>query len=188
MCGYASGAMASLPDSAGGKTVAFALRSLKTAVFFEQQLRTVGELLDEGNEIVGHKIVRDGTTGACVDLALDAEFAGARYFIPTSPQPEPLSIMHIGQFANDLALCDGKPDADGGYAYAGGASYAEASSASNLLVLVQRLERDPERPSVLLPSRPISTLSRDVTFANRAPMEVGCEYGPNYWEQAAAAA
>ena len=78
--------------------------------------------------------------------------------------------MNIGQFANDLAI--------GG---AADAAYVDASSAANIVVLVQRLERDPLNPLLLLPSRPISTLSRDVTFANQQPMEVGCEYGSNYW-------
>jgi hypothetical protein len=46
------------------------------------------------------------------------------------------------------------------------------------------MERNPERPSELRPTRPVSTLSRDVTFVNTEPMELGCEYGMRYWNAA----
>ena len=59
------------------------------------------------------------------------------------------------------------------------------SRAWEQLVLVQRMERDPERPSELRPTRPVSTLARDVTFVNMEPMELGCEYGVRYWNAAA---
>ena len=80
--------------------------------------------------------------------------------------------MNIGQFANDLAMPDAEP----------AAGYSSTSASQSVLVLVQRLERDPEVPTTLLPSRPITTLARDVTFSNRLPMELGCEYGSRYWE------
>eukprot|EP00287_Rhodomonas_sp_CCMP768_P029220 CAMPEP_0202830812 /NCGR_PEP_ID=MMETSP1389-20130828/16417_1 /ASSEMBLY_ACC=CAM_ASM_000865 /TAXON_ID=302021 /ORGANISM="Rhodomonas sp., Strain CCMP768" /LENGTH=72 /DNA_ID=CAMNT_0049504483 /DNA_START=105 /DNA_END=320 /DNA_ORIENTATION=+ len=72
--------------------------------------------------------------------------------------------MTLGQFANDLAI--GGEDGD--------EKYFQRSEESNLLVLVQRLERDPDSKngSVLRPSRPISTLKRDVVFANVLPMEI----------------
>ena len=47
--------------------------------------------------------------------------------------------------------------------------------------LEQRLERDPETPSMLRPSRPIPTLGRTITISNSLPMEVGCRYGGRYW-------
>ena len=45
ICGYADGSMSAIPDSDGGKSVAFALASLESVVWFEQQLRTVGGAL-----------------------------------------------------------------------------------------------------------------------------------------------
>ena len=62
-------------------------------------------------------------------------------------------------------------------------SYADASAEANVLVLVFRLERDAEAPSILLPTRPISTLARSVTFASTDPMELGCRYGETFWEE-----
>ena len=61
--------------------------------------------------------------------------------------------------------------------------YGAVSAEVNLLVLVFRLERDAETPAILLPSRPISTLARSVTFANAEPMELGCRYGERYWQE-----
>ena len=53
-----------------------------------------------------------------------------------------------------------------------------------MLVLVQRLERAADDETLLVPTRPISTLARDVTFENAEPMEIGCEYGERYWNAA----
>ena len=78
-----------------------------------------------------------------------------------------------GSSANDLAI---SPD------LSGGADYEGASASANVLVLVQRLERaPPPRDHVLRPSRPIPTISRDVTIASTTPMELGCQYGASYW-------
>ena len=33
-----------------------------------------------------------------------------------------------------------------------------------------------------MPTRPISTLSRALTFVNDVPMELGCSYGKRYWK------
>ena len=65
-------------------------------------------------------------------------------------------------------------------------TYDEFSAEANILVLVQRLERDPDTPELLRPSRPISTLSRKATFINAEPMELGCHYGEGYWQTMAA--
>lgn len=170
LCGYAQGMMESVADSDGGKTVAFALRTPGTAVFFEQGLHTVESLLGSGLTIAGHTGIASGDAGSLERIEVDEDYAGARYFVPVQPQPE-LSVMNIGQFANDLAI--GEEGAS--------EAYSDTSSLSNLLVLVQRLERSPTDANLLLPSRPISTLARDVTFENEQPMELGCEYGERYW-------
>ena len=176
LCGYADGKMQSQPDSDGGKTVSFALRSPGTAVYFEKELHTVGSLLEAGLSIAGHNAERDAT-GALTAVTLDPSYSGPRYFVP-SPFEE-LSVMNLGQFANDLAIGgDNQPEAE----------YYETSQIANLIVLVQRLERDPDNPNLLLPSRPVSPLAKDVTFENSLPMELGCEYGPTYWQRAAEAA
>ena len=164
-CGYAHGEMREAADAAGGKTVQFNLQSLSTIVFFEGQMWPVGDLLQqEGLSIAGYTATRDG-------LVVDESYSGPKFFVPASP-PGELSIMNVGQMANDLAI--------GG---ANSGAYAADSRAANLLGLVQRLERDPAHAdgTVLRASRPISTLARTVTIANTQPAEIGCEYGAGYW-------
>jgi len=173
ICGYAVGSLEALPDSDGGKTVAFALRQPSTSVFFERELATVSSCVGpdcDADTVAGH-VLRRSKEGEVMSIELDSTWEGRRYFVPSSEQGE-LSIMNIGQFANDLAMPGAEP----------AAGYSSTSASQNVLVLVQRLERDPEVPTTLLPSRPITTLARDVTFSNRLPMELGCEYGARYWE------
>lgn len=177
VCGYAAGRMRRAADSAGGKTVAFRLKEPSTSVFFEQQLHTVGALCAEPSAaaapveaIAGHTLVR-AADGRVEAVEADAAWEGERYFVPDAAQPPP-SIMTLGQMANDLGL--------GAEAEAAG-SYEAAAAERNVLVLVQRLERDAAAPSLLVPSRPVVALARDVTFSNAAPMELGCTYGGGYW-------
>lgn len=170
----------------------------------------VQELLDspDVDSIAGHQVERDAE-GNLVAISLDPGYKGERYFVPAAVQPEPLSILHLGQFANDLAIGEiqeeigeigaAVAEGEGGVAGAsegevagatdevrgedyGQEGYEAFSAAANLLVLVQRLERDPEEPSRLRPSRPVSALARAVTFLNQQPMELGCHYGAGYWE------
>jgi len=187
LCGYAEGEMVQTPDVAGGKTVAFQLRSPDAAVFFEGRLRTLRDLLlsDEGVErVAGHALVRDAVSGE-VD-GLELLLGELRYFVPAAQQPSPPTIMTLGQRANDLALGEAGGVAAQGEEYAGeerstSEEYAARSAQANALVLVQRLERSPDAPTELRPTRPITALARTVTFANVLPMEVGCQYGGGYW-------
>ena len=81
--------------------------------------------------------------------------------LPAAPeQPDPLDVTCLGQMANDLAMdaaasAASKRESD--------RLYDAASRDANLLVLVFRLERDEHLPHLLLPTRPISTLSRSIT-------------------------
>ena len=188
VCGYATGSMQVEPDL-GGKAVGFALDSLDASCWFEKQLLSVRDVLElpDVDAIVGHEVIR-AASGELEAIELDAEYAGARYFIPDAAQPDEVSILNAGQFANDLAVRL-PPDGDAPPAAATAAAaeaatddYADASAEANLLVLVYRLERDADAPSILVPSRPITTLARSITFANTVPMELGCRYGARYWE------
>lgn len=179
-CGYAQGSMCMDADSECGKTVTFALHSLKSQVFFEGGLWAVGALLEKGYAFAGYRATQDASTGELTGLAADPAYDGPRFFVPSSPQPE-LSIMNCGQMANDLAIGVEKLGGSGD-------AYSSDSRAANLLALVQRVERAGDEGSesqgrgmLLRASRPISTLARTVEIANEQPMEIGCEYGAGYW-------
>lgn len=148
--------------------------------------------LADVDAIAGHAVLR-GAAGELEGLQVDAEYAGPRYFVPSPTPPEQLDVLSLGQMANDLAVRapaapaaadDAPADADADApAVPASSSYADASAEANVLVLVFRLERDAEAPSILLPTRPISTLARSVTFASTDPMELGCRYGETFWEE-----
>merc|ERR1719393_730574 len=57
----------------------------------------------------------------------------------------------------------------------------ETDLESNILSLTFHVERSEDKPSMLIPSYPISTLSRDFKFTNSVPMELGCYYGWSFW-------
>lgn len=166
VCGYCEGTMRAAAES--DKAVAFALASPESVVWFERELRTVADVLaDESvEEIAGHVAERTAA-GELSGIALDAAWDGPRYFVPSEPQPSPLPVTALGQMANDLAIGNIADESDD-------ATYDRQSGESNLLCLVFRLERDEQRPGLLLPSRPISTMSRSITFVNDVPMELGC--------------
>ena len=208
VCGYAEGSMRTSAES--DKSVAFALASVDSVVWFERELRTVADVLaDESivsvalpsnrpvyfatcarthfsietahplalpqDSIAGHIVAYDDASAQALDIGLDASYDGPRYFVPAEPQPSPLPITALGQMANDLAVGDLDDEA-------GEEAYEEISEVSNLLVLVFRLERDENNPRLLVPSRPISTTGRSITFVNDVPMELGCRYGRRYWK------
>ena len=177
-CGYADGSMQSDADSTCGKTVTFALHSPSTRVFFEGRLLSVQELLQRGFAIAGYLPLQDAS-GALTGIERDAAYTGPLHFVP-SPTQGSYTIMNVGQMANDLAI-SAERLAQAGSEEALGRSYTEDSRDANILALVQRLERDAPESMQLIPSRPISTLARDVIIDSTQPVEVGCQYGAGYW-------
>ncbi len=53
--------------------------------------------------------------------------------------------------------------------------------ASNIAALVWRVEYNRDTGTVV-PSRPVVTFGRHVTFRNKKPMELGLRYGWRFWE------
>eukprot|EP00953_Heterococcus_sp_UTEX-ZZ885_P033043 17214-Heterococcus_DN1.PRE.2 len=186
---------------AGDKTVAFALDSLDAAVVYEDQVMRLSEAVaaaceegvDASDIIAGHTLLLDEAAGALV-LCAESEEPLPMYFVPhAQDEQQPCSVV-LGQYANDLAYsaADSLLDAAG---------YAAAAAQLNSLCLVWRLEREPQRqPTRLVPTWPVSVLSRDVTFDStdfKEPirhirwrsteacidtMRIGCTYGPQYWK------
>ena len=154
-----------------------------------------------------------GPSGELLGLELDPDYTGPRYFVPDETQPElsmltagqmandlavgPPPSADAAPSSAGATTAEADADATADAADAAGAAgatsvatppdaaegYGAVSAEVNLLVLVFRLERDAETPAILLPSRPISTLARSVTFANAEPMELGCRYGERYWQE-----
>jgi len=178
LCGYAAGDMQPKAD-VGGKSVKFGVSEDGVGcVWFEsklQPLRQVLQMLDVDG-LAGHDIETHPANDASDTTQLTVKpidgYKGAKYFVPSSVTSMPMDILSIGCMANDLAYSTEKDTA---------AKYKTRSKLSNILSLVQRLERDPSSTNTLRPSRPIPTISKPVSFTNYEPMEIGCEYGDAYW-------
>eukprot|EP00611_Tribonema_gayanum_P006764 TRINITY_DN1607_c0_g1_i3.p1 TRINITY_DN1607_c0_g1~~TRINITY_DN1607_c0_g1_i3.p1 ORF type:complete len:386 (+),score=91.17 TRINITY_DN1607_c0_g1_i3:50-1207(+) len=106
-----------------------------------------------------------------------------RYFVPDADGDR--SVRAMGQYANDLAYQQGM-----GHVPHAQESYRSRAHEKNVVQLVWRLERSPERASKgvhgvqLVPTWPVTVLSRDITFENVEPMELGCTYGWAFWDAA----
>ena len=260
LCGYGEGRMSAAPVEAGGKTIVFRLDSLRSDVFFQDQLMPLGAALaraaatttaavegggEEGPEhgsgggggkrvggarevrLAAHVLTRDAATGEVTGVAPDPHYDGPyRYFVPVDEEEEDdgegdddeeesgrgggggsgvVSAMSVGKMCNDLAVT---LDAETGKMRVAGerrnggddeAAYGEAADKRNLLVLTYRLhllgdgdgdgdgDGGDAEVVTIVPSAPLLTLTRSATFRNDEPLELGCRYGFQYWQDELAA-
>ena len=158
--------------------------------------------------LAAHRLTRNLTTGDVIGVSPDPDYDGPyRYFVPEDDMARRSCLttaMSVGQWCNDLAVCFDA--ASGGLRVVPQkgrdvsfdtteASYLAAADQYNLLVLTYRLnslsdlldqdknsKSDCNNDVVVVPSAPLLTLSKSVTFRNVEPMELGCKYGFQYWQ------
>jgi len=183
LCGYARGYFTD--DQEGDKSVGFIFRENSaddTAVFYNQQLMTLGDALRtvyvercaEGNLgssdlLFGHNVELNAETGE-ITIKSDEDFL-SRIFIPETAEENEFAATSLGVYANDLAY---DPDSNE-------EQYLENSERNNILQLVWRLAKD-EKNGMLVPTWPVVVTRNDVRLVNSVPMEVGLQYGFNYWD------
>lgn len=182
ICGYARGYFSDEED--GDKSVGFLFsgdNSTETAVFYNKELMTLGDALltvyqerceegntDTSNLLFGHAVQIDTETGS-VSITADEDFL-SRIFIPDVKEEDAFSATSLGIYANDLAY---DPDSDE-------LQYFENSERNNILQLAWRLAKD-EKNGMVVPTWPVVMTRQDVRLLNTVPMEVGLQYGFNYW-------
>lgn len=192
--GYARGSFQT--SSAGDKTVGFAIKSPQTAVFFNKQLMTLEQVFStvaaENSEVrlYGHDVMYDQEKEEIV-VRPSMDKSVPRYFIPDTSVEIANAGAFIGQYCNDLGFLFGDTSEK---------AYSDRSKAANCVELFWRLEfRDgqifPTWPvrfqhfpnktiftSVdLSVNKQVSVITRDLTFSNLKPMELGTTYGWRYW-------
>lgn len=185
LCGYARGYFAS--ESDGDKSVGFLFagdNADETAVFYNRELVPLGDALwsvyeqrcseggtsaDDQHLLFGHIVDLDKETGK-VAIKPEDEFS-SRIFVPEVDEATQFSATSLGIYANDLAY---DPDSNE-------LEYLENSEKNNLLQLVWRLARD-EKSGNLVPTWPVVIAKKDMRLLNTVPMEVGLQYGYNYWD------
>ena len=186
ICGYARGYFTD--EAQGDKSVGFLFKESSAdmvSVFYNQELITLGDAvwsvfeercaegnLDSGDLLFGHHVEVDSESGKVV-IKSDEEFL-SRIFIPDTPEDDQFAATSLGVYANDLAY---DPDSNE-------QEYFENSGRNNILQLVWRLAKD-EKNGMLVPTWPVVVVRKDVRLLNSVPMEVGVEYGFNYWDQVA---
>jgi hypothetical protein len=188
LCGYARGYFTDKEE--GDKSVGFMYRENSadvTAVFYNQQLMTLGEAIwnvyeercAAGNTgsselLFGHhvEINQDVLSPLGVDIKPDTEFV-SRIFIPVTKEEDQFAVTSLGVHANDLAY-DPNPDSNEN-------QYLENSERNNILQLVWRLAKD-EKTGMIVPTWPVVVARTDIRLLNTIPMEVGLQYGYNYWD------
>lgn len=155
-----------------------------TAVFYNKQLMTLGDALwiayqerckdgttKTNNLLFGHHVEIDKETSS-VSVDADKEFS-SRIFIPDTTEEDQFAATSLGVYANDLAY---DPDSTE-------EQYFKTSERNNILQLVWRLAND-EKNGMLVPTWPVVVARQDVRLLNTVPMEVGLQYGFNYWNAA----
>lgn len=182
ICGYARGYFSDKSD--GDKSVGFLFggnSANATAVFYNQQLMTLGDALltihqeqiahnkEQPVTLFGHRVDVDPESGV-VTVAVDEDFS-SRIFIPDVKKEDEFSATSLGVYANDLAY---DPDSNE-------QQYFENSERNNILQLVWRLAKD-EKNGMVVPTWPVVVIKQDVRLLNTLPMEVGLQYGFKYWD------
>ena len=186
LCGYARGYFTDQQE--GDKSVGFLFKENSadvTAVFYNQKLMTLGDAVwsvyeecraeentDSSNLLFGHTVKVNADT-CDIEIKADKEFL-SRIFIPDTPEESQFAATSLGVYANDLAY---DPDSNE-------EQYFENSEKNNILQLVWRLAKD-EISGNLVPTWPVVVARQDVRLLNTVPMEVGLQYGYNYWDAVA---
>mmetsp|Transcript_4832 Transcript_4832/g.7466 ORF Transcript_4832/g.7466 Transcript_4832/m.7466 type:complete len:424 (-) Transcript_4832:692-1963(-) len=209
-CGYARGTMKSTLstlEQQSGTVIEFRLfDGLESLVWYDGALMSVKKAIiaSKASGITGHRLIFapevenevehesvDGDTSLLkskdeiksttrlqrmVDLVFDESlYQNNRYFVPDCAQQETYTIRTLGKMMNDLA---GGCDSDD-------QTYERDSEDKNLVVIVPRVRavQSDNNDVTLEPyNMPIFTLARSVLITNEEPMEVGCKYGFNYWQ------
>ncbi len=190
LCGYARGYFTS--EETGDKSVSFTFTS-DTVVFFEKKLMGISDAIamayvtDDGDVdtlmatlmarptnalLWGHVVELEKETGGILSIQPDENF-DARIFIPDQEDNEnKFGASSLGVYANDLAY---DPDA------MNEKIYLKTSNQNNILQLIWRLAKD-EKTGLLVPTWPVVIARKDFRLVNTVPMEVGLQYGYQYWQ------
>jgi hypothetical protein len=185
LCGYSKSGVF-LDADVGDRTVGFSLTSGTTAVFFERELMEVQVALTKaaieyGNGacgLAGHELSMT-TNDQEETVTLHPMTSGFDPFfcpevISLDEETASISVQNFGQYCNDLAWNQMSPPSNL-------EEYIQRSAERNCVQLVWRLSYDAES-QCLIPTWPVSVLSRDVRFENHDFMELGTRYGWNYWQ------
>jgi hypothetical protein len=188
LCGYGKGQFRTAPQ--GDKSVGYTFRSTETLVVFEKNISSLSEVIQtvvkDDNSSITAQLLKDLMISHHVFPKWDTTRNLSTFHISPIlnatglvfiPDPvvsvENITIVNAGMFANDLGF---------NYSQAlilNSTVYDAASSDCNILQLIWRMEF---KNNTLFPTWPLVVVSKDLSFENYEPMEVGIKYGWHYWK------
>ena len=182
ICGYSDGEFHTKRSC--DKTVRYTFKNIMREVFFRNQTVPLKEAIEYGSDLhsrapgrvlnrrmLGHKIYLDCDDNLQVD---EDPWYTLRNFSPcTSTKFDEISSSNLGCYINDFAFRKDLTFDRSTY---------NSHVGKNCLDLVWCLELDEER-DMIVPDRPVIVTNKALVFDKiNTPMEVGIEYGWDFWE------
>jgi hypothetical protein len=189
LCGYSKGYFTSQEE--GDKSVAF-LYTSDTLVFYNKQLMGISDAINMANlqhigncdEILwGHDVIMtidndndndNGDKKMCIKTIAPNPKIQSRIFIPDAKENNNSEFAPtcLGMYSNDLAYDPNETCKE---------NYIKTSNENNILQLIWRLDLDTTK-NILVPTWPVVVAKQDFRLCNTVPMEVGLQYGFQYWK------
>ncbi len=184
ICGYAKGVLTE--SFMGDKTVGYRFKNKKNIIVFEKQIMPLSDCISIisnrtnalSTSIAGHFLDEDGNILPTMEYKRN-------YFVPDNICD--FSVGRLGMYANDFNI-DDKSTRDNNYYTKKGNYFSrkqtkrDNASSKNTLSLVWRMEWDDSK-KYLLPTWPVVITNKNMRFSNTEPIEVGLDYGRQYWQE-----
>lgn len=186
VCGYAKGTFTT--SFTGDKTVGYRFINANNIIVFEKQIMPLIDCItiisqrtnDLSNCIAGHTLNENNDIETMTNYQLN-------YFVPDNICD--YSVGRLGLYANDFNINDSSTS-ENNYYTAESVNYfarrkkmkSTKSSSKNILNLVWRMEWQ-ESTKQIVPTWPVLVTNKNLRFSNVEPMEVGLDYGRQYWQE-----
>ena len=184
ICGYAKGQLAE--SFVGDKTVGYRFKNTKNIIVFEKQIMPLSDCISIirnrtntlSTSIAGHLLDENNNIVPILEYKRN-------YFVPDNICD--YSVGRLGMYANDFNIDDESTRDDNYYSKKGNyfnrkqRKQAEPPS-RNTLSLVWRMEWD-DSQKYLMPTWPVVITNKNIRFSNTEPIEVGLDYGRQYWQE-----
>jgi len=160
----------------GDKCIAYSFESVESLVYYESKVLPLKDLIQncilnsspphrKNIELLGHIINFDdiNNMAVCTDKS-----HSKNVFVPSINDRKPYE--YFGIYANDFAYKLNETDNDEAYL---------ANTYKNALKIIWKVGVD--KNGLITPINPVFVTKRDIVFTNKVPMELGLDYGWNYW-------
>ena len=160
----------------GDKSIAYSFENVESLVYYESKVLPLKDLIRncistssspyrQSIKLLGHIINYDDINN--ISVYKDKSHS-KNVFIPSINDRNPYE--YFGIYVNDFAYNLNETDNDEVYL---------ANTNKNALTIIWKVEVD--KNGLITPINPVFVTKRDLVFANKEPMELGLDYGWDYW-------